>query len=154
LSLAACSKKNEAKDEKEKDAKEAKEKGKDSKEGGEEAEGPRPVMVEAAVLGAIDHVVTADAVLYPVNQSNVTPKISAPIKRVLVNRGDHVRVGQLLAELEAGDVAAQVEEARHQLEQAQAASVTLTGATIPEDRTKAEADVQSAQQALETSKKV
>ena len=51
--------------------------------------------------GAIDHMVTADAVLYPINQANVTPKISAPVKRVLVNRGDHVRAGQLLAELES-----------------------------------------------------
>jgi len=49
----------------------------------EEAEGPTPVTVEAAVLGAIDRVITADAVLYPVNQANVTSKISAPVKRVL-----------------------------------------------------------------------
>ena len=69
-----------------------------------------PVTVEPAVRGAIDHVVTADAVLYPINQANVTPKISAPVKRILVNRGDHVRVGQLLAELERGDLAAAAEE--------------------------------------------
>ena len=75
-------------------------------EGGEGQEAPTPVTVEPALRGAIDHVVTADAVLYPVNQANVTPKISAPVKRVLVNRGDHVRVGQVLAELEAGDLAA------------------------------------------------
>ena len=49
---------------------------------------------------AIDHMVTADAVLYPVNQANVTSKISAPIRRMLVNRGDHVRAGQIIAELE------------------------------------------------------
>ena len=59
------------------------------------------MTVETAVHGAIDQVVTADAVLYPVNQANVTPKISAPVTRVLVNRGDHVRAGQLLAELES-----------------------------------------------------
>ena len=57
-------------------------------------------------------VVTADAVLYPINQANVTPKISAPVKRVLVNRGDHVKAGQVLAELESRDLAAAASEAK------------------------------------------
>ena len=74
--------------------------------GGEAPEAPTPVTVEPAVRGAIDHVVTADAVLYPMNQANVTPKISAPVKRILVNRGDHVRAGQVIAELENADLAA------------------------------------------------
>jgi multidrug efflux pump subunit AcrA (membrane-fusion protein) len=122
--------------------------------GGEGQEAPTPVTVEPALRGAIDHVVTADAVLYPVNQANVTPKISAPVKRVLVNRGDHVRVGQLLAELETGDLAAGVEESRHQFEQAQAAYQTMTGATALEDKGKAQSDVQAAQQALDAAKKL
>ena len=77
--------------------------------------------VETAVRGAIDHMVTADAVLYPINQANVTSKISAPVRRVLVNRGDHVRAGQLLVELESGDLAASASESKSQYEQAQAA---------------------------------
>ncbi|HLX44207.1 MAG TPA: efflux RND transporter periplasmic adaptor subunit [Bryobacteraceae bacterium] len=120
----------------------------------EEHEAPAPVTVETAGLGAIDHVVTADAVLYPINQANVTPKISAPVKRVLVNRGDHVRAGQLLAELESGDLAASANESNHQYEQTQAAYQTLTGATVLEDKTKAQADVQTAQQTLDAAKKL
>ena len=123
-------------------------------EGGPEQEAPTPVTVETASLGAIDHVVTADAVLYPINQSNVTSKISAPVKRVLVNRGDHVRAGQLLAELESSDLTAALNESQHQYEQVQAAYQTTTGATVPEDRTKAQADVQGAQQAFDAAKKV
>ena len=84
-----------------------------------ETEPATPVLVETAVLGAIDHVVTSDAVLFPINQANVTPKISAPVKRMLVNRGDHVRAGQLIAELEGSDLAAAAQEAKHQFEQAQ-----------------------------------
>ena len=130
-------------------------KGKVSAEGGGEgAEPPTPVMVEKASLGAIDHVVTADAVLYPINQANVTAKISAPAKRVLVNRGDHVRVGQLLAELESGDLAAAANESNSQYEQTQAAFQTVTGATVPEDRTKAQTDVQTGQQVLDAAKKL
>lgn len=120
----------------------------------EEHEAPTTVTVETAGLGAIDHVVTADAVLYPINQANVTPKISAPVKRVLVNRGDHVRAGQLLAELESGDLAAAANESNHQYEQTQAAYQTLTGATVVEDKTKAQSDVQTAQQTLEAAKKL
>jgi HlyD family secretion protein len=130
-------------------------KGKAQAEGGGEApEAPTPVTVEAASLGAIDHVVTADAVLYPINQANVTAKISSPVKRVLVNRGDHVRVGQLLAELESGDLAAAANESNSLYEQTQASYQTLTGATTVDDKTKAQTDVQTAQQVLDAAKKV
>ena len=88
--------------------------GKSKAKAGEAEEAATPVTVEAAVLGAIDHIVTADAVLYPVNQANVMPKLGAPVKRVLVNRGDHVKAGQLLAELEAGDLSAAANESKSQ----------------------------------------
>lgn len=127
---------------------------KEKEAGGGENEAPTPVMVEAAVRGAIDHMVIADAVLYPINQANVTPKISSPVRRILVNRGDHVRAGQLLAELESADLAAAANESKNQVDQSQAAYQTLTGATVPEDRTKAQADVQSAQQTFDAAKKL
>jgi HlyD family secretion protein len=119
-----------------------------------ETETPTPVEVGDVTRGPIDLIVTADAVLYPVNQANVTSKISSPVRRVLVNRGDHVRAGQLLAELESRDLAASAQESRNQLDQAQSALQTATGATIPEDLTKATADVQSARQALDAAKRL
>ncbi|MEO8053271.1 MAG: efflux RND transporter periplasmic adaptor subunit [Acidobacteriota bacterium] len=129
-------------------------KGGDAEQAAADEAAPIPVTVEPAVRGAIDHVITADAVLYPINQANVIPKISAPVRRILVNRGDHVRTGQLLAELETGDLSAAAEESKHQYEQAQAMSQTLTGATVGEDRAKAESDVRSAQQALDAAQKL
>ncbi|MEP6715605.1 MAG: efflux RND transporter periplasmic adaptor subunit [Terriglobia bacterium] len=119
-----------------------------------EAEAPVPVQVEEARRGPIDHVVAADAVLYPINQANVTSKVTAPLKRILVNRGDHVRAGQLVAELESRDLAASVNESKGQLDQAQAAYQTTTGATVVDDRTKAQADAASAQQSLEAAKRL
>src|SRR5580700_7690805 len=119
-----------------------------------ETEAPTPVQVDDVTRGPIDLIVTADAVLYPVNQANVTSKISAPVRRVLVNRGDHVKAGQLLAELESRDLAAFAQESKSQLDQAQSTYQTITGATVPEDRTKAEADVQAAQQLLDAAKKL
>ncbi|HEV8144843.1 MAG TPA: efflux RND transporter periplasmic adaptor subunit [Bryobacteraceae bacterium] len=128
--------------------------GSKEKKEGEAAEAPAPVLVERAVHGAIDRMVIADAVLYPIDQANVTAKIVAPVKRVRVNRGDHVRAGQVLLELEAADLAAAASESKHQYEQTQAALQTLTGATVLEERTKAQTDVQTAQQTLDAAKKL
>lgn len=117
-------------------------------------EPPAKVTVESATLGAIDHVVTADAVLYPINQANVMPKLAAPVRRMLVNRGDHVRAGQVVAELESADLAASANESKALYEQSQAAYQLLTRATVFEDKTKAQADVQAAQQTFDAAKKV
>jgi multidrug efflux pump subunit AcrA (membrane-fusion protein) len=125
-----------------------------NKEATAETEPPTNVQVEAVHLGAIDRVITTDAVLYPIDQSNVTPKISAPVKRILVKRGDHVHAGQLVAELESADLAAAANESQQQFNQAQSNLQTVTGATVPEDQTKAQSDVESARQSLEAAKNV
>src|SRR5262249_37517577 len=119
-----------------------------------ENEAPRPVQVEAARRGPIDRIITANAALYPINQANVTPKISSPVRRMHVNRGDHVREGQIIAELEAADLSAAVNESRGLLDQAQAAYQTTSRGTVEEDKTKAQADLQTANQTLEAAKKV
>jgi HlyD family secretion protein len=118
-----------------------------------ETEAPTPVQVEAARRGPIDHVIGADAVLYPISQANVTSKISAPLKRVLVNRGDHVRADQPLVELESRDLAAAANESKGLWDQAQASYQALSGATTVDDKTKAEADVTANRQALEAAKR-
>jgi HlyD family secretion protein len=124
------------------------------KQAAADEEAPTPVQVEDARKGPIDHVITADAVLYPVNQANVTAKISAPIKRVLVNRGDHVKADQLVAELESRDLAAAVGESKGLYEQTEASYQATTGATVVDDKAKAAADLMSARQTLEAAKKV
>ena len=119
-----------------------------------ENEAPVPVQVEDARKGPIDHIITADAVLYPINQASVTAKISSPIKRVLVNRGDHVKAGQLLAELESRDLTAAAAESKSLLDQSQANYAAATGATMLDEKAKSQADVAYAQQSLEAAKKV
>jgi HlyD family secretion protein len=112
------------------------------------------VLVETANRGAIDHMVIADAVLYPVNQANIASKITAPVKRTLVSRGDHVRAGQVLLELESEDLAAAARETQQQYEQSQAAFATVRGATAPEDQSKAQSDVQVAEQMATAAQKL
>lgn len=126
----------------------------EAKKGGGESEPAVPVEVAKAIKGPIHRVITADAILFPVNQANVMPKVTAPVRQFNVNRGDHVRKGQVLAILENRDLAASAAESRSLYQQAQASYQTVTGATMPEDLTKAQADVRSADQALEAARKV
>jgi HlyD family secretion protein len=119
-----------------------------------EAETITPVETATARQENIDRIVTADAVLYPIRQSGITPKITAPIHRFLVNRGDHVHEGQLLAELEDRDLIANANEAKAMYEQAQSQFVTISQSTVPDDTTKARTDVESARQALDAARKL
>src|SRR6476619_6400853 len=84
-----------------------------------EPEPVAPVRVAPAIKGSIRVIVNADAVLFPRDQANIIPKISAPIRRFLVSRGDHVKQGQLLAELEDRDLVAAAEESHGQFAQAE-----------------------------------
>ncbi len=108
-----------------------------------------PVQVAAVKRQIIHSYITAEAVLYPVKQANVVPKISAPVARFLVQRGDHVREGQLVAVLENRDLAAAAQESQDLYHQAQATYRNTAAAVMPEDLTKAKADLESAREAQE-----
>src|SRR5437016_4997391 len=79
-----------------------------SKEKEKEAEPVLPVEVTEARTESIQRVVKADGILRALDQSAVMPKVSAPVSKFYVNRGDHVKKGQLLATLENKDLAASV----------------------------------------------
>jgi HlyD family secretion protein len=113
-----------------------------------------PVQLTTVARGSIQRIVSADGVLFPRTQSSVMPKISAPVRTFRVNRGDHVRQGQVLALLENKDLAAAAADSRGSVEQAQAQYTTVAGATVPEEVTKAQQDVQAAQQALDAARKL
>jgi multidrug efflux pump subunit AcrA (membrane-fusion protein) len=120
----------------------------------ESPEAATPVQVETAKRESIQHTITAEGVLYPVKQADIIPKISAPVQRFLVQRGDHVRAGQLLAVLEDRDLQAAAQESKDLYQQAQATYQNTAAATLPEDMTKAKADVESTRQALDAAQKV
>ena len=113
-----------------------------------------PVRVSPAIKGSVRLVVSADAVLFPLNQANITPKISAPVRRFLVNRGDKVKQGQVLAELENRDLAAAALEGKGNFEQAQSNYRTTTASTVPEQVTKAQTDFDAAKESLDAAKKL
>jgi len=119
-----------------------------------EAEPVVPVQVSVAQTESIRHIVEADGILYPRNQASVMPKISAPVRTFYVNRGDHVRQGQLLALLENRDLAAAAQESKGQWNQAEANYRSTTAAAVPEEVIKAQADVKASKEALDAAKKV
>jgi len=114
------------------------------------------VAVQAATAEktTLQESVSAQAVLFPLQQAAITPKISAPVKKFLVNRGGKVRKGQLLAVLENRDLLASSEENKGGLEQAQASYETITAASLPEEMQKAQLDTEAAKKVLDAQEKV
>jgi RND family efflux transporter MFP subunit len=92
--------------------------------------------------------------LFPRDQASVMPKIAAPVQRFLVQRGDHVKQGQLLAVLESRDLTASAGESKAQLAQAEANLRSTASAQIPEAVVKAQTDVDAAKQTEEAAKKL
>jgi HlyD family secretion protein len=119
-----------------------------------ETETVAPVQVTEVTRDSIQRIVSGDAIVYPVDQASVVPKISAPIRAFNVKRGDHVAKDQVVATLENRDLEAAVTENRELVAQAQASQRTTTGAQIPEDANKARQDVASTKEALDAAQKV
>jgi len=124
-----------------------------SKDSGEK-EAVVPVQVVPVEKTTIQHVVTAEAVLFPLQQSALTPKIGAPVKAFYVKRGSRVRQGQLLATLENRDLIAAAQDTKGSYDQAQAVYETTTAADLPEQVQKATLDAQAAKQLLDAQQKV
>jgi len=124
--------------------------------GGKEKEKEPVVTVESAVVQrtTLQRTVSAEAVLYPLHQAALVPKISAPVEKFYINRGSRVRKGQLLAMLENRDLRAGAEQSKGEYEQAQAAYETTTSATVPEEVQKAELELKAAQQSLQTEEQI
>lgn len=113
-----------------------------------------PVTAASAKKATVQRVVAADAVLFPLQQAAIVPKISAPVKQFYVTRGSKVHKGQLLAVLENLDLAAAKEENKGAFEQAEAAYVTSTAASLPEEVQKATSDAQSAKELFDAEQKL
>ena len=122
--------------------------------GGEEAAPPAPVQVAMATRQNIQQVIDVEALLYPMQQASIMSKISAPISHFFVQRGDHVKKGQLVATLENRDLMAAVQESKQLYAQASANYSTVISATMPDELTKAVTDVQSAKQLFDATEQV
>ena len=107
------------------------------------------VQAEHPTLGPISEEIAADAILAPLTQAAIAPRVSAPIRTEYVQRGARVRKGQLLITLEDRDLQGSALDSKGSLTSAQAAYTTATQATIPEDIQKARLDVDQAKANLD-----
>lgn len=112
------------------------------------------VQAEKPEQGEIAEHITADAVLAPIAQAAIEPKITAPVKKFYVQRGDRVREGELLATLENADLTAAALDNKGAYEAAQAAFATATKAQVPEDTQRAELDFAQAKANLELNESI
>ncbi len=112
------------------------------------------VQTTPAARAPISQTVTAEAVVFPLEQATVAPKITSTVKRFLVQRGTRVKKGQLLAELENTDLSAAAESSKGDFEQAEATYVTTVGAGLPQQLQKAELDAAAAKSAFEAQQKI
>jgi HlyD family secretion protein len=112
------------------------------------------VQVTPAKRGPIELEVTSDAVVYPLQQAVLTPKITSTIAKFYVQRGSRVKEGQLLALLENRDLAGAAEQSKGEFEQAEASYATTVGASLPQQIQKAELDAAAAKLAFDAQQKV
>jgi HlyD family secretion protein len=123
-------------------------------ESAKEEEPVRPVELTDVKRDSIERIIAVDGILRALNQSGVTSKISAPVSRFMVNRGDHVKQGQLIAVLENRDLAAAVADAKGAVEQAEATLRNVSNASVPDEDSKAQADVTAAKQTMDAAQKL
>jgi HlyD family secretion protein len=104
------------------------------------------VQVDAAEKEPIQLKVTADAVLYPRDQAAIVPKVVSPVLKFFVQRGSHVKAGQLLAELENQDLTGAQERSQGGYQQAEA--------TYQMQVQKGQQDLKFAKQSLDAAQKL
>lgn len=112
------------------------------------------VQAEHPEQGAISEHITVDAILSPLAQAAIEPKITAPVRKFYVQRGDKVNEGQLLAVLENTDLAAAALDNKGSYIAAQAAYDTATKAQVPEDAQKAQLDFDQAKANLDLNESI
>lgn len=117
----------------------------------QESETVPVVAVRVAQAGTTDFSVRveAPATVYPREQARITSRLTAPIRELRARAGDRVAAGQILAQLEDRDLAAQREEAEATLREAEATFEKVSAGTLPAELERAEGQVRAAEAALD-----
>jgi HlyD family secretion protein len=96
------------------------------------------VQAEKPTIGSISEQITGDAILAPLAQAALLPRISAPVKKFYVGLGSHVKAGELLATLDDRDLAATALDIRGAYNSAEATYQQTTKGQVPEETQTAE----------------
>jgi multidrug efflux pump subunit AcrA (membrane-fusion protein) len=117
-----------------------------------EAEPVVRVRTAVAERGPIAEEVAALGIIAPRRQATVSAKISAPIARMDLLKNRSVQAGDVLVVLEAGDLRAQLAEAKSALEEARIAEQNASSGTIPQSVAETEKALQDAQANAESAR--
>ena len=112
------------------------------------------VQTQPADRQPISQFVSAEAVVFPLRQATVSPKITSTVADFKVQRGARVKQGQLLAILENKDLAAQAVASKGDFDQADATYAITVNAGVPQQIQKAELDAAAAKSAFDAAQKV
>jgi HlyD family secretion protein len=112
------------------------------------------VQAEHPEQGSISEHLNVDAILAPLAQAAIEPKITAPVRHFYVQRGDKVKEGELLVTLENTDLSAAALDNTGSYMAAQAAYTTATKAQVPEDTQKAQLDFDQAKANLDLNQSI
>jgi multidrug efflux pump subunit AcrA (membrane-fusion protein) len=114
------------------------------------------VTVQAAkpAVAPISEQIQGDAILSPLAEAALSPKISAPVKTFYVQRGAHVHAGQLLVTLEDRDLQAAALDNQGAYTAAQATYQQATGVQLPAATQAAQLDLAQAQANLELNQSI
>lgn len=83
--------------------------------------------------GSIRSLISTNGKVEPIQNFEAHSPIATTVKRLLVKEGDHVRKGQLLLQLDDGDLRSQAARAQAQIKAAQAEESDLTGGGTHEE---------------------
>ena len=114
------------------------------------------VTVQAAkpAVAPISEQIQGDAILSPLAEAALSPKISAPVKKFYVQRGAHVHAGQLLVTLEDRDLQAAALDNQGAYTAAQATYQQATGVQLPAATQAAQLDLAQAKANLELNQSI
>ncbi|MFB3779552.1 MAG: efflux RND transporter periplasmic adaptor subunit [Bryobacteraceae bacterium] len=124
---------------------------------GSREEGPPKTIVDVKVAKAgvadVQSAVRAPAFVFAREQANISSRVTAPIRKLLVRKGDGVAAGQLLAQLDNRDLMAQRDEAAAAVSDAEANLERVTSGTLPTDIERARGQLAAAEAALNQAQK-
>ncbi|MEC4815035.1 MAG: efflux RND transporter periplasmic adaptor subunit [Scytonema sp. PMC 1069.18] len=106
----------------------------------------RTAPVERATLPIT---IAANGTIQPKQSTNVSPKSSGRLKSLLVEEGDSVKAGQILAYMDDSNLQGQLLQAKGQLTAAQANLEKVTAGNRPQEIAQAEARLRDAQANLD-----
>lgn len=89
-------------------------------------QGPLRVRTTTVERGPIRSLISTNGKVEPIQNFEAHSPIATTVKKLLVKEGDHVRRGQLLVQLDDGDLRSQAARAQAQMKAAQADQADLT----------------------------